>query len=520
MRRTPPIALRVQDAVRALARAALPASACAALLGGGAARAQGPGDPFLERRIESPGRVAAAELVDLDGDGRSDLFAVAFSGIPPDDRRELRVHFQREDGALPDAPDLVLPLPEGAAAYDTADLADGPGRELVFLRHADVRVLACPGRAPRSREIALPSPTAGVVRDERGIDRLEMARPELPGRLLVPGLAELFVVDAAGGAAATLAVGARSNYCIPPRPGPGLGENELESFYDFPRIDAGDVDGDGRCDLVTSNRFEIRSFLQRADGSFGAKPDRALATARLSEEDLIRGSGLVRTRAEDFDGDGRADLIVTYTAGGFLNARARTTLHRNRGGSWDLAQADQELGCEGCYLLYDLLDLEGDGKVELMEARIPLGVLSMVETLLTRSVDADAKIFPRGAEAPFASEPVFTTRTSVGIRFETFEPKGFFPTLRHDWNGDGWLDRIDSGGGEAIEIYLGGPNGALRERAARQDFDTAGSLRTGDLDGDGLLDALLFDRTRPGAPIRIGVNQGVLPGTRPRISAP
>ena len=498
--------------------APIPAIASAvAVLAGAVARAE---DAFELRSVASPGRTAAAELVDLDGDGRTDLVAAVFSGIPPEDRRELRVHFQRDDGTLPDAPDLLLPLPEGTAAYDVADLPDGPGQELLLLRHDDVLVLAFGGREARTRELAMPAPTAGVVRDERGLDRLEMARAELPGRLLVPGLGELFVVDAAGGGVARLAVGARSNYFLPPRPGPAIGENELESFYDFPRIDVGDVDGDGRADLVASNRFEIKTFLQRPDGSFAARPDRTLATGRLSEEDLIRGSGLVRTRAEDFDGDGRTDLVITYTAGGLLHARARTTLHRNRGGTWDLAHPDQELGCESCFLIYDLVDLDGDGRVELLEARIPLGILSMVETLLTRAIDAHARVFPRGDDTPFAAQPVFTARTSVGIRFETFEPKGFFPTLHTDWNGDGWLDRIDSGGGEAIEIYLGGPGDSLRRRVASQPFDSAGSLRVGDLNGDGLPDLLVYDRTRPGAPIRIGVNRGVLPGTKPRIGAP
>jgi hypothetical protein len=228
----------------------------------------------------------------------------------------------------------------------------------------------------------------------------------------------------------------------------------------------------------------------------------------------------VRVRAEDFDGDARADLIVTYTAGGFLEARARTTLHRNRGGAWDLARADQELACDGCFVSYDLLDLEGDGRLELVEARVPLGILQIVEVLLTRSVDADVRIFRRGSGPPFGPEAWLSTRVGVGFRLESFEPNGFFPTLRADWNGDGALDRIDSDDGEALQIHLGGSRESLRTRAARQPFDSAGSLRIGDLDGDGLPDLLVFDRTRPGSPIRIARNRGELPGTKPFLRAP
>ncbi len=477
-------------------------------------------DPFELRRVPSPGRVAAAELVDLDGDGRTDLLASVMTGIPPRDSREVRAYFQREDGALPDAPDLSLPLPEGAAAYDMLDVPDGPGRELALLRADRVSVVSFAGREARQRDLPVPGPTVAAARDERGLDRLQLTRAGLPGRLLVPGLGELFVLDPEQGGAARLAVGARANYFLPPRPGPGVGENELESFYDFPRIDAVDVDGDGRADLVASNRFEIRVFLQSAEGGFAARPDRVLDVGRVSEEDLIRASGLVRLRAEDFDGDGRADLLLTYTAGGFLEARARTTLHRNRGGTWDLARADQELVCDGCFVSYDLVDLEGDGRLELVEARVPLGILEIVEALLTSSVDADVQIFARGSELPFGPEPWLSVRIGIGFRLGTFEPRGFFPTLRADWNGDGALDRLESGDGEALLVYLGGSRDSLRKRAVRQPFDSAGSLRIGDLDANGLPDLLVFDRTRPGSPIRIAVNRGELPGTKPRLTAP
>ena len=47
-------------------------------------------DPFEFVTIANPGRTAAAELADFDGDGRSDLMAVSFMGMPPDEIRQVR----------------------------------------------------------------------------------------------------------------------------------------------------------------------------------------------------------------------------------------------------------------------------------------------------------------------------------------------------------------------------------------------------------------------------------------------
>ena len=75
-----------------------------------------------------------------------------------------------------------------------------------------------------------------------------------------------------------------------------------------------DQDGDGRADLTSSGRHELRIFLQRRDGSFGRQPDRRFRLGRVSLEDHMRGSGAVRALARDIDGDGRTDLLTLRSA--------------------------------------------------------------------------------------------------------------------------------------------------------------------------------------------------------------
>ena len=104
--------------------------------------------------------------------------------------------------------------------------------------------------------------------------------------------------------------------------------------------------------------------------------------------------------------------------------------------------------------------------------------------------------------------------------FETFRSRGFVPTLGADVNGDGIRDLIGSGDGDELDFRLGDNDDGYSNRAATQELDTGGRIRFGQLDRDGLTDFVLYDPRRPGTPIRVGVNRGILPGTvrQPTIS--
>src|SRR4029453_848273 len=204
-------------------------------------------------------------------------------------------------------------------------------------------------------------------------------------------------------------------------------------------LSVGDVDGDGRGDIVSANRHELRVFVQNAQGGFPEHPTRSIALELLTPEDHVRNSGMVRVDGVDLDGDHRLDLLISRAVGSLFSAATKTSLriHLNHNGSWNIAQPDQQFATEGGLTGNAMIDLDGDGRDELIEARVPTGVLQVVDLLVTRAIHTEVSIFRRGETAPFEAKPWQRWKLEVPFSFKTFRSLGFIPTLEADCNGDG-----------------------------------------------------------------------------------
>ena len=88
------------------------------------------------------------------------------------------------------------------------------------------------------------------------------------------------------------------------------------------------------------------------------------------------------------------------TQGGLLRAHTLTTLHVNRGGTWDVQKADQTFEMDGGWTATDFLDLDGDGKLDFIEVRLSSRLLELVEILLTRSIDPELRVYRARAGDP------------------------------------------------------------------------------------------------------------------------
>jgi len=246
--------------------------------------------------IESLGRTVTADLADLDGDGALDLLQVVTFGMPPRERRLIRIYLQDAEGRIPGAPTLETPLPSNCAAYDLADVDGVPGQDLLLLRPRGIRILSF-GRTPggeiavRSSDALIPEDlTVGIASDERGLDRLALVETGFGDEpwLVAPGLGETFFLSPGGELRARVASGVRANFFVESS-GLIISESDIQVFLDAPRISVGDVNGvarissplsDTNCCSSTRTRREASRVCPAKRSSSGASASKITSAAR------------------------------------------------------------------------------------------------------------------------------------------------------------------------------------------------------------------------------------------------
>lgn len=492
----------------------LPAILLAALAPGRLVLADDEIFEFFE--LQGVGRVVTSHFADFNGDGREDLMLATLDGVPPAEVRTISVYFQQTDHSFPDAASHTVPIPPSSAVYDVADLKDTPGEELVLLRPDSITILSLANDAVDRWDLPVDGPsTVAAADDERGFDRYPMVYREFGDDpwILVPQIGALSALTADGSLVARIDSGRRANYFVARDSSLLSVESDIQLYLDVPKLNVGDVDGDGSVDIVATTRHEIRVFLRDDTGSFKPQPTYTVPIELVSRQDHMRGSGSVVTTVKDMNGDDRLDLMITHVKGTFSDTVSTTTIHLNRGGRWNVAEPDDQFVSKGTLSSDLLVHVDQDDALELLRIQLKFSVFEIVELLLTRKVDVRMDIHRLQDNGRYNTKPWSSRKISTAISFDTFRPKGFMPAGEIDLNADGLMDFVMSAGGKGIEVYLGGEKGPFDKRTALQKLPSAGIIRFSDFDADGLTDIVLYNPQSFDDPVRIGRNLGALPGT-------
>jgi hypothetical protein len=506
-------------------------------------------------QLTLPGIPAKVVSTDLDGDGREDLLfvlayteiesigvarvedMVQFTTVIPAvfDRREARAYLAREDGTYALAA-AALPL-EGVLA-----VAEGPdGMPPLALTDAGVAEIVLGGEAGRDEATLTLRPLIDeppvIAGAGEFFSNLEWVR-DLDGDgdrdLLLPAVAGLHVYLNEGGRID----GSRVQRLSLP------GDRRWSGRRQYPFPDVGDLNGDGRLDLLVSSRYrdyrETHVLLGGPDGRFAplhagdaACPLGESALRFVGADDEVSTTIDDLAHVGDLDGDGRAEVVTqTKIEPEKTGMRASMKDAKRPRHTFRFYRLDERLRVEaepyqvleaeghsfeatfGGVNFSQFTDLDGDGRTDLVAITLDFSLLGMLSAMATKrmTIGLDFHVWNQGEDGRFKQVGGLDLSEKLRLDLKRFKV-GRLAQFQGDYDGDGRIDFVHFGRGKRITIHRGqpgcrypqAPDLVLELDEEPQDLEL---IRVADYDGDGRSDfsitrLLPAEREGESPPVRV-----------------
>jgi|GEM_PF-1166118 len=430
--------------------------------------------------ISLPPDLVEVRAGDLDGDGRAELVLIGRT-----EQREAPatitltgVHF---DAAGAELARQTLPLGNRAQLWDIQEglwIVDGQGVASLGLDGKRSRVAALDGLLTRL------GPTTPLAADiAQDLDR--------------DGVADILVYS--GGAVHAFAADGRDWGAVTAAAEGGLhstdqaGGTILGAAIRTPSMEVGDVDGDGRDDLLLPRRAELRVAFT------GARLGEREARMKLPLDLAPPKDGAVDTSKEqrriarswfrDLDGDGKVDLLVhtQVSHGSWFGATAELMVARGTGQAFLQSQV---IRTQAAAIDPKLVDVDGDGDLDLLVPQIDLTMGNLASALVSHQVKVDATLY-RMQDGRYLEPPITLRRIKLPVdNSDTMQLN-----LEHDVDGDGIIDMVSNDGEDAVRVYAGSADAIADTPLAQVTVKVPpghDTLFVQDLTGDGRVEILVW----------------------------
>lgn len=294
---------------------------------------------------------------------------------------------------------------------------------------------------------------------------------------------------------------------IPPR----VRVFEARISYEPRRPRIGDVDGDGFDDLMFLRDREFVSFVQRPPGRFSVKERRDQIDAPIASEEQrarwdrddgqVDQSDLQIEEVElvrDFDGDAIPDLLTEKSISeGVFDRRSEYHLYLGRRGQESLTYSsapDGSIASDGVQFDPLVVDVDGDGKLDLATPSTRLGLTRIVTALFSGRISVDLDVYRMQADGGYPVKSDYRTRFKVEFDLETGLTR--YPAVRiADFDGDGLAELLVQEEPDELTLYPGVGEPALFGKSARTltlPLPINGQMvEARDLDDDGRADLII-----------------------------
>ncbi len=435
-----------------------------------------PKDLFRTFDIGYAGKLIRYHVEDLNNDGRKDLLLLLMREDAQGRKRSWLSAFLQDSVGFRTRPFQEFSLPEQAILFDIGDVAGDQNKEFVYIVSGGVRYFSftengfdlTPHELFETESIfMLPGGDSQLsldfVSDLNGDSRDEVYMPQIRQcdvyhrnpddtwrRNTIPLVCE---ANYSGFYDSRFSVGARAN-----------------AVYSTPYLLFQDMNADGRRDLTGVYRDSLVVFCQAEDGLFSATchhnipirlgkiwPGAKLQRTRFGDES-------VRTflmRIVDMNNDGVPDAVSTRisTEESIMNPETQVRIFfgkrdsTNDHGFYFRDEPDQIVTPGGTQIVLDVMDLNGDGRQDLVSAVVKVGLKNIISMLLSRSVDVQAETYLQRQDGLFPSKPDLKNRMVVRFTFRGGATSPVYDIA--DFNGDGFPDLLSSLEEKMLVIFWG-----------------------------------------------------------------
>jgi VCBS repeat protein len=478
-------------------------------------------DLFSAQSIIVDGTILSVIPADLDDKGSAEIVVLSKTGNYPNEKRWISVYRAETFTQYSESTVQRWEVDHAATMFEVGDIAPSPGKEIFYLTDLGISYYSQDedGKYSTISHTLLSYPTITVSPEAGSLPRthlLEHWKGNSRKMLLLPQFKTLvfFGREDDGEWRKTDIV------TVTPRTFLFSDNEDDGAFRDFsihvgirlPRIFMGDFNGDGIQDLLLTDQESLTVYLQQTDGHFSPEPSfTKVFPVRPSGKDADTNLSFLTTPV-DLNSDNFVDviLILTKGTGKFLEQEINIFIFLNQQNTESpfSPEPDQIITAAGVISGINIVDVNEDGRADLLFSKIQLGFWKIVKNLISKRVNLDTSIYLRKSDHRYPETPDFLLKTDYKIDLtHRIRFRGTWPTLKSDFNRDGLIDLLIARDGK-IEIYLNTLNEDLFSNPFTQwGVVTSPFMHISDLNNDGLNDLLFYQKKRNGE-ISINLNKG------------